>query len=44
MGRNRTLGSPFEIATITSPQTTEAHVDMEVTVNGVAGKVPYYNP
>ncbi len=28
MGRNRTLGSPFEIATITSPQTTEAHVDM----------------
>ncbi len=28
MGRNRTLGSPFEIATIRSSQTTEAHVDM----------------
>ncbi len=28
MGRNRTLGSPFEIATITSSQTAESHIDM----------------
>jgi hypothetical protein len=28
MGRNRALGTPFEVATISSSQTTEAHIDM----------------
>jgi len=38
MGRNRALGTPFEIATISASQTTEAHVDM-YAVNALSGAV-----
>jgi hypothetical protein len=39
MGRNRALGTPFEIATISTSQTTEPHIDMYAVDEDVGSPV-----